>query len=252
VTRRRSNLRLPFQAPYHWTAILSFLTPRLTAGLESVTEDAYQRRGVNWTVTVTHAQHELLAEIDGPAPKDTEAKLRHLFDLDADIGPIEDHLSRFPALQSHQHPGLRLPGCWDPFELLIRAILGQQVSVKGAATLSARLVDHFGPPTPQALAEADVALIGIPGQRAACIRAAAQAMLDGLTFDRLETVKGIGPWTAEYVRMRALHDRDAFPASDLVLLKKSGHSDPRRLTAAAEPWRPYRAYAAMHIWRSAL
>ena len=248
--------KLPYQAPYHWPAILQFLGPRLVAGLESVDEDRYRRMGDGWSATVTHEPGHLVAEIaetDSPAPQDTVARLRHLFDVAADIGHIEAQLSQFPALGISRHPGLRLPGCWDSFELIIRAILGQQVSVKGAATLSARLVERFGAPTAAALADADVGLIGLPKQRAACIRAAAQAMLNGqLSLDAasLEAVKGIGPWTAQYVLMRALHDADAFPASDLVLMKKSGHLTPRSLTAAAEPWRPYRAYGAMHIWKS--
>ncbi len=245
--------KLPYQAPYHWPAILQFLAPRLVAGLESVTEDRYRRIGHGWSATVTHEPGHLVAEIEGAAPEDTVARLRHLFDVAADIGQIEAHLGQFPTLGSHRLPGLRLPGCWDSFELIIRAILGQQVSVKGAATLSARLVERFGAPSAAVLAEADVGLIGLPRQRADCLRAAARAKLDGrLNLDAasLEAVKGIGPWTAQYVLMRALHDADAFPASDLVLMKKSGHLNSRALTAAAEPWRPYRAYAAMHIWRS--
>ena len=209
--------------------------------------------GEGWSATVTHEPGHLVAEIEGPAPPDTVTRLRHLFDVAADMGQIEAHLGQFPALGIRRNPGLRLPGCWDAFELIIRAILGQQVSVKGAATLSARLVERFGPPTAVALADADVGLIGLPKQRAACIRAAAQAMLNGqLSLDAasLEAVKGIGPWTAQYVLMRALHDSDAFPASDLVLMKKSGHLTSRSLTAEAETWRPYRAYAAMHLWRS--
>ena len=244
--------KLLYQAPYDWPAILQFLEPRLVAGLETVGEDRYRRVGEGWSVTVTHEPGQLLVEIKGPAPQDTEARLRHLFDVAADIGQIEAHLGQFAALRSKQHPGLRLPGCWDAFELIIRAILGQQVSVKGAATLSARLVERFGAPTAAALADADAGLIGLPKQRAACIRAAAQAMLNGqLSLDAaaLEAVKGIGPWTAQYVLMRALHDADAFPASDLVLMKNSGHPTPRLLTAEAENWRPYRAYAAMHIWK---
>lgn len=240
--------KLAYQAPYHWPAILQFLQHRLTAGLESVTADQYQRRGDGWTVTVSHGDGELLATIERDAPPDTEARLRHLFDLDVDIRNVEKHLRRFPALRVDQHPGLRLPGCWDPFELIVRAILGQQVSVKGAATLSARLVDRFGAPTPGALVDADIT--GMPQARAACIRAVARAMLDGLELsaESLQRVAGIGPWTAQYILMRAAHDTDAFPASDLVLMKKTGRTA-RDLTLEAEQWRPYRAYAALHIWR---
>ena len=243
----RASLKLSYQPPYHWPRLLEFLTPRLVAGLEEIVDGAYRRHGDGWSVTVTHYDGYLAAELAGAPPADTPQRLAHLFDLDAPIAAITSHLARFPALRSPSHPGLRLPGCWDPFELIVRAILGQQVSVKGAATLCARLVDRFGPPTPAALADADIT--GLPQARAACLRAVARAFLDGLTIDQLHTVKGIGPWTVQYVRMRALHDRDAFPASDLVLLKKSGHANPRSLTQAAEPWRPFRAYAAMYLWR---
>ncbi len=234
--------------------MLDFLALRLVSGVESIDGDCYRRFGEGWSVSVSHAPGELVAKFHGPAPRDTTARLRHLFDIDTDIATVETHLRQFPALQVSQHPGLRLPGCWDAFELVIRAILGQQVSVKGAATLSARLVDRFGPPTPAALAEVDVGLIGLPKPRAACIRAIAQAVLNGVVnlhdAASLESVKGIGPWTAQYVMMRGKHDADAFPASDLVLMKASGHKSPRTLAAEAEAWRPYRAYAAMHIWRS--
>ncbi|MBY0504151.1 MAG: hypothetical protein K2X03_09580 [Bryobacteraceae bacterium] len=253
MPRNRSKLRLPYEEPYHWPAILQFLSLRLFAGVECVIENAYQRFGDGWEVTVTHAPGHLEVTLDGPAPSDAAARVAHLFDVAAPIRQIEAHLSRDPLLRVARNPGLRLPGCWDAFELTVRAILGQQVSVKGAATLSARLVERFGPPTATALADADVGQIGLPAARAATIRGIAQAFLAGRVdlhdAASLEAVKGIGPWTAQYVLMRALHDADAFPASDLVLLKHTRHASPRVLVEAAESWRPYRAYAAMHIWR---
>lgn len=233
--------------------MLDFLKLRLVTGVESIKGDRYRRFGEGWQVVISHGPGALVAEIQGTAPRDAAARLRRLFDIDTNLDAVEKHLGQFPGLQVQRHPGLRLPGCWDDFELVIRAILGQQVSVKGAATLSARLVDRFGAPTPVALADADVSVIGLPRARAASIRAMAQAVLNG-TVDlhdaaSLEAVRGIGPWTAQYVMMRAKHDADAFPASDLVLLKASGHRSPQALTAEAEAWRPYRAYAAMHLWR---
>ena len=228
--------------------MLQFLEHRLTAGLELVTADSYRRQGNGWSATVTYRDGELTATTAGDAPANTEARLRHLFDLDVDIAAVEKHLANFPALRIGDHPGLRLPGCWDPFELIVRAILGQQVSVKGAATLSARMVDQFGPPTPQALVDADIR--GVPKARADCLRAVARAMLNGLELNStaLQRIPGIGPWTAQYILMRAAHDADAFPATDLVLMRNSGLTH-RRLMDAAEAWRPYRAYAAMHLWR---
>ena len=184
-----------------------------------------------------------------------------------------------------QSPGLRPPGCWNGFELAVRAILGQQVTVKGATTLTGRLVEKFGKalhaaspgrltsrsaagdtpglthifPVPEAIAEADVASIGLPAARAESIRAIARAVaanrisftgvVDAVEFRRqLCELPGIGPWTAEYVAMRALRDPDAFPSSDLGLLKAAAIESPRELEARAEPWRPWRAYAAMCLW----
>ena len=255
MPQNKSKFRLLFEEPYQWRAILDFLALRLFAGVENVEGNQYCRRGHGWKVSVSHQPGALLVNVTGSAPQDTAGRVSHLFDLAARTSQIEAHLNQFPALRPRiaAHPGLRLPGCWDSFELVVRAILGQQVSVKGAATLSARLVQRFGPPTAQSLAEADVALIGLPQPRAACIRAVSQAVLDGNvdlhSAQSLEAVKGIGPWTAQYVLMRALHSPDAFPASDLVLLKKTGHANPRTLAKEAENWRPYRAYAAMHIWK---
>ena len=103
-------IKLHYQAPYHWSAILQFLGPRLVAGLELVTQESYRRIGDGWSATVTHQTGYLVAEIEGPAPEDTEARLRHLFDVAADIGQIEAHLSQFLALSTHRRPGLRLPG----------------------------------------------------------------------------------------------------------------------------------------------
>ncbi|HYL34869.1 MAG TPA: 3-methyladenine DNA glycosylase 2, partial [Bryobacteraceae bacterium] len=159
------------------------------------------------------------------------------------------------------HPGLRLPGCWDAFELAVRAILGQQVTVKGATTLTGRLVERFGAPRADVLADADLAGIGLPKARAESIRAFARAVSDGqIRFDasvaapefvaRLCELPGIGAWTANYIAMRALGDPDAFPASDLGLLKAAGASSPRRLEQIAEAWRPWRSYAALYLWES--
>jgi AraC family transcriptional regulator of adaptative response / DNA-3-methyladenine glycosylase II len=160
-----------------------------------------------------------------------------------------------------KHPGLRLPGCWNAFELSVRAILGQQVTVKGATTLTGRLVERFGPPRPEVLADADLASIGLPKARAESIRVFARAVRDGqVRFDasvatdqfvaRLCELPGIGAWTANYIAMRALGDPDAFPASDLGLLKAAGASSARRLEEMAEAWRPWRSYAALYLWES--
>jgi AraC family transcriptional regulator of adaptative response / DNA-3-methyladenine glycosylase II len=200
-------------------------------------------------------------------------RVRRLFDLDADPMRIDAHLACSARLAPSvlARPGLRVPGAWDAFEIAVRAILGQQVSVAGATTLSGRLVARFGRPveggeeglthlfpTPGVLAEADVASIGLPGARAEAIRGLARAVEAGKRpFDGSDGragMPGIGPWTEAYVAMRSGRDPDAFPAGDLALrrvLAAQGEAMPsaRAVQAMAEPWRPWRAYAAMHLWR---
>jgi AraC family transcriptional regulator of adaptative response / DNA-3-methyladenine glycosylase II len=205
-------------------------------------------------------------------------RARRIFDLGADPLQITSALRRSPLLAARlrRAPGLRVPGAWDGFELAVRAVLGQQVSVKGATTLAGRLVQTFGKPVagvgeglthvfprPEALAEVDLARIGIPGARAETLRALARAVATGgLRLDaaqgldeavaRLVAIPGIGAWTAHYVAMRALGEPDAFPASDLGLRRAlaSGGVAPsaRELARIAESWRPWRAYAAVALW----
>jgi len=199
------------------------------------------------------------------------AGVRRLFDLDADPNTVDRHLARDPKLRLlvRAHKGMRVPGALDPFELGVRAILGQQVSVARATALAGAVVEQFGRPVrgisplglthefPKAsvIARADLAAIGLTSARIRALQGFADAIASGhLTLDRgaglEETVRalcevpGIGPWTAHYVAMRACGERDAFPASDLALKKELG-DDP---TVAAEAWRPWRAYGAMHIW----
>jgi AraC family transcriptional regulator of adaptative response / DNA-3-methyladenine glycosylase II len=176
-----------------------------------------------------------------------------------------------------RHPGLRVPGAFDGFELGVRAILGQQVSVAGARTLAGRFVTAFGEPIdtgsaaltmlfPDAprvadLSPAQVARIGLPNARARTIVALAQALADGslvlapnadvdAALEKLRALPGVGEWTAQYIGMRALAWPDAFPHTDLALMKALGERDPRRVLAASDAWRPWRAYAVMHLWQS--
>jgi AraC family transcriptional regulator of adaptative response / DNA-3-methyladenine glycosylase II len=199
------------------------------------------------------------------------AGVRRLFDLDADPKAIDRHLARDERLRPlvRAHKGVRVPGALDPFELGVRAILGQQVSVARATALAGALVDQLGEPVrgvaplglthefpaAEVVAEADLSAIGLTSARIRALHGFAAAIADEeLTLDRGtgldETVRalcelpGIGPWTANYIAMRACGERDAFPASDLALKHELG-PDP---LAVAEPWRPWRAYAAMHIW----
>jgi AraC family transcriptional regulator of adaptative response / DNA-3-methyladenine glycosylase II len=258
------ELKLHYRPPYDWSAFLNFVRYRAIAGLEVVDEESYRRNGI----VVRHyaAGNCLVAHIDSANVsrlRGVVEQIRFFFDLRANTREIAAHLRRSPALREvvGKNGGLRLPGCWDPFELAVRAILGQQVTVKGASTLAGRLVERFGAPKPEILAEADLTRIGLTKARAESLRALARAVSDGcLRFDgsvvssevieRLCDLPGVGPWTANYIAMRALGDPDAFPASDLGLLKASGATSARRLEELAEAWRPWRSYAALYLWES--
>ncbi|HZU28580.1 MAG TPA: AlkA N-terminal domain-containing protein [Bryobacteraceae bacterium] len=235
---------LPFEPPFDWAALIAFLAPRAIPGIEAVVDGEY-RRG---RIAVRFSPEALL--VSGAREEDLP-RIRHLFDLDADSRVIDRHLARDPRLKPlvRSRPGIRVPGAWDAFELSVRAILGQQVSVKGATTLAGRISDF----RPEALAEADLTKIGLPRARAASISALAAAVVSDPDLFRDATVEslcelpGIGSWTAQYIAMRALHQRDAFPASDLGLLRAM-----RNIGASSpEPWRPWRAYAAMRLWLQA-
>jgi AraC family transcriptional regulator, regulatory protein of adaptative response / DNA-3-methyladenine glycosylase II len=210
---------------------------------------------------------------------DIVARLRRQFDLRADPMEITQHLESDPTLARNypQSAGIRLPGAFDGFEVAVRGILGQQVTVKGATTISGRLVERCGKrlrgggtgtsrtfPTPRDLVRADLSQIGMPTARQTAVVNLGRAVHDGdvdldgtadvgQTIDRLMGLRGIGEWTANYVAMRVLGDPDAFPATDLALRKALR---PGKLVSAAvlrkraESWRPWRGYAAAVLWRS--
>ena len=285
------RLNLNVNQPYDWQAILGFLGTRAIPGVESVEGGVYRRTvaldGVTGLIEVAQASEgdRLIARIqvsDVAALASVVDRLRRLFDLDADIAAIGRQLARDPLLAPAlaKRPGLRVPGAWNGFELAVRAILGQQVSVAGARTLAGRLVKRFGAPfsapggetdaklnllfpTAAALAEADVSVIGMPGARARAISGLALAFRDdpdllrpfdslSASVEKLCRLPGIGPWTAHYIAMRALGEPDAFPASDLGLLRALAAGGPRPKPAEAEArsesWRPWRAYALFHLW----
>lgn len=290
------SFELPFKAPYDWARVLRFFAGRATPGVEAV-EHATYRRAIEWagtsgTLSVARhpRKHRLVVTVEGEAGRHAQALAPHvatMFDVDADPAAIGAHLGRDPWLAPlvGAAPGLRLPGAWSAFELVVRAIVGQQVSVKAATTLIGRLVaragepieDHPHPgtawrfPTPAALADADLAQIGMPGKRVAALQGLARAVASGdVPIDDIHAahlpaaaladaraallaLPGIGPWTVEYIAMRAWRDVDAFPATDLVLMQAIAARDPSLERAPAqrartEPWRPFRAYAAMHLW----
>jgi AraC family transcriptional regulator of adaptative response / DNA-3-methyladenine glycosylase II len=201
-------------------------------------------------------------------------RIRAMFDLNADWSAIVQSLRSDPLLATAVEcgPGLRVPGCWNGFELATRAILGQQITVKGATALAGRMACSLGKPfasgnglthlfpTPEVLAEAKLDRIGLTGARAETIRALARRVCDGrFSFDRvvdsnallsrLCEIPGIGQWTAQYIAMRALGEPDAFPSSDLGLLRAMGVRSSRELEVHSKAWRPWRAYAAMYLWR---
>lgn len=231
--------REAYQSPFDFDAVLSWLGARAIPGVERVADGRYARGNVR----VWH---------EGDAVHTTGArmKVRRIFDLDADPHAIADALQRDRMLAPllRRRPGIRVPGAWDPFELAVRAIVGQQVSVAGARTILGRIAAQHGL-TPAVLA--DVQLEGMPRKRAETIRILARAVasnaIDLRDRDALTTLPGIGPWTANYIAMR-LGDADAFPAGDLILRRNAGNLTERELLRRAERWRPYRAYAAMLLW----
>ena len=260
------SLRLPTRQPFNADWVFSFLARRALPGLESVRGHTYRRRVDRHCISVSHRDGALWLEVPGALAdrtSDVLARVRRVFDLDADPDAIDSHLLESPECVPWVRAGrgIRVPGTWDAFEGAVRAILGQQVRVDRATDLAARLTKTFGIdgfPTPAALENAEVAAIGIPGLRAAAIRQLAGTvhergdafLLDPPTArETLLAIDGIGPWTAEYAAMRVARDPDAFLASDWVVRKAMG-TNVRDALRRAEPWRPWRAYAVMHLWRA--
>lgn len=280
------RLKLAYRPPLDWPALLRFLGARGAAGVEAVQDGHYMRSlrlngHVGWIVVGQVARESALS-VDMaasllPVLTPLLARLRCLFDLDANPLAIDEYLARDPRLRPGvvRRPGLRVPGAFDGFELALRAVLGQQVSVKGATTLYGRFAQAYSEPvvtpfpllslagpTAERIAAAEVAQIaalGLPRRRAETVLALARAVAcEGLqlepgapldaTIKQLRALPGIGDWTAQYVAMRALRHADAFPASDLGLLHALGVSKGREASALAQAWRPWRAYAAMHLW----
>ena len=276
--------RLHFRPPYHWEGMLTFLAARATPGVEVVEAGSYRRSiSLNgsdgyFEISFNEGRDSLMARIEFGDPHSLFfiiERIRKMFDLGADWAGIVQSLRSDPVLASsvEADPGLRVPGSWNGFELAVRAILGQQITVKGATALAGRMVSSFGKPfcgvsglthlfpPPEVLADAKLGDIGLTGARAETIRSLARAVCGGeINFEgvvdsdaflnRLCEVPGIGKWTAQYVAMRALGEPDAFPSSDLGLLRAMALGTSRDLEQRAETWRPWRAYAAMYLWRS--
>jgi AraC family transcriptional regulator of adaptative response / DNA-3-methyladenine glycosylase II len=280
---------LSYRPPFDAASLLTYLRQRALPGVEEVNDGWYRRtivlpgsRGII-ELEPQEKTPTILLRVQFDTVNDLSIlvqRCRHLFDLDGDPAAIAAFLATDPFLAPliMTRPGLRLPGAVDGFELAVCAILGQQIAVAGARTLAGRLVAAFGVPlaqpqgtlthffpSPHAIMQADLQGLGLTRSRMTTLQAVARAVLEeGLVLDRsadrertrahLLTLPGVGPWTAEYIAMRALGDPDAFPATDLGLrhafeLQGEG-SSPKQIERRAEIWHPWRAYATHHLWTS--
>lgn len=281
-TENHYIFRLHFRPPYHWQGILDFLAARATPGVEIVEGGCYRRtislhgRDGYFEVSLAEGRDALRLRIAFGDPQSLFTiveRVRAMFDLNADWSAIVQNLRSDPILRARvdADPGIRVPGCWNGFELAVRAILGQQITVKGATAMAGRMASRFGKPffgaaglthifpEPEVLANAPLGDIGLTGARVETVRALARAVCSrridfaaGAASEsfltRLCEISGIGKWTAQYVAMRALGEPDAFPSSDLGLLRAMALGNSRDLELRAEAWRPWRAYAAMYLW----
>jgi AraC family transcriptional regulator of adaptative response / DNA-3-methyladenine glycosylase II len=286
------TIRLRYRPPYDWPAMLAFLRARAIAGVEFVSETSYARTieidGAHGSVAVQPTGGDAL-EIMVRFPKLSAlptliARVRRVFDLAADPQAIGVQLAEDSLLAPlvATRPGLRVPGAWDGFELAIRAVLGQQITVRAALGLAGKLVARYGKPLPRSstgsdrlthlfprpehLAAVDLSTLGLPRARAAALSSLAAAVAaDPQIFGpkrsldeaiaQLRSLSGIGEWTAQYIAIRELREPDAFPAADVGLMRAMADLEGRRpsvreLLQRAERWRPWRAYAAQHLWAS--
>jgi len=286
------TLSLPYRTPYDWEAMLNFLSARAIPGIEAIADGAYRRTImlddlIGWVDVRNDAKSGVLcATVSFPDFKQLPiiiARLRRMFDVTSDPCAIGAALSRDPMLAGlvATRPGLRVPGAWDGFEIAVRAVLGQQITVSAATRLAGKLVSAFGPempdhaapmglthlfPSAEQLVNRDIAQIGMPRARGATIvHLAAARIADPHLFDpsqsleeavaRLCIIPGIGTWTAHYIAMRALRESDAFPSGDIALMRALSTNQTKRISASqlhsrSEAWRPWRAYAALHLWTS--
>lgn len=274
---------LDLEQPFDWQSMLRFFAARVIPGVDQVNGLTYRRTFIfgkaTGILTISPGRnHKLAAELHSGSNLDValaRQRIGQLLNAGMQCVPARKHLSDegilAPLLKAK--PGLRVPGCWDPFELGVRAILGQQVSVAGATTLAGRIALKFGRrirtndtglthlfPAPPVLADADLGGLGLTTRRAATITGFAEAvckapsLLDrskslDMFVDDLVALKGFGPWTAHYMAMR-LGYPDAFPASDLGIRKALNMAPEKEVLRCAASWRPHRATAAMYLWSS--
>ncbi|MGF6204128.1 DNA-3-methyladenine glycosylase family protein [Pseudomonas frederiksbergensis] len=281
------RLLLAYQPPYDWAVMLGFLSARAIAGMETVVDGVYSRsiglNGLHGTFSIKPADVDALEVTldfpDSSAVPEIVARLRRMFDLEADLPSIHRKLEVDPLMARliAERPGLRVPGAWDGLELAIRAVLGQQITVVAAIKLAGKLVAQYGEPLrsslpglthvfPEAavLATADLATLGMPKSRGRTLSGVAQALLDDpWLFEpgreggvaRLLALHGIGDWTAQYIALRQLREMDGFPSGDVGLINalaalEGGPVTARQLLQRAQVWRPFRGYAAQVLWTS--
>jgi AraC family transcriptional regulator, regulatory protein of adaptative response / DNA-3-methyladenine glycosylase II len=274
------RFRLAYRPPYDWEQVIGFLAARATPGVELVEDNRYQRTisigETRGTIAIgpDESGSALLLEVQFGDPRallTIVERVRRIFDLGADPFVIAGQLSCDSLLRRAvaSHPGIRTPGAWDAFEITVRAVLGQQISVKAATTIAGRIASRWGAvveaagslnrifPTPDQLADAPLEEAGITPSRAATLRSLARAVRDGVvafdgiaTLEKLRAIPGIGDWTAQYVAMRALNEPDAFPSGDLILRRMAGDCSARELERKSDGWRPWRAYAVMLLWQA--
>lgn len=289
VTVSRISLLLPYRPPYDWESMLGFLAARIIPGVECVLDQSYHRtieiNGAVGTMQVENLPERSSLRVTVSIPRIDNlsmvvARTRRLFDLSADPVAISSALEQDPDLRPlvTARPGLRVPGAWDGFEIAVRAVLGQQISVIAANKLAAKLVSSFGSPLSEPLGPAgltryfpkpkrfdfdSVVAIGMPRKRAEAIVALADAVVNvpqlfdpkpslEEAIDGFCSLPGIGQWTAQYIAMRVLRESDAFLAGD-VALRRILSADGNRISsgdllARAQRWRPWRAYATLHLW----
>jgi len=285
-----STLQLNYRPPFDWEGILRFLAARTIRDVEFVSADSYARtvrlgKHTGW-IKITHTPQKLALRVEfthtlSPVLPALLGRLRNLFDLAARPDLIAAHLMKDPLLRKNvaKNLGLRVPGAFDGFEMAIRAILGQQITVKAATTIAGRFAAAFGEKIATPLPELtrlsplaarvararveDIAKLGIVSARAASIIALARAFESGALkldagsspeadIERLVTLPGFGPWTAHYIAMRALRWPDAFPTGDIGVRNNLGGVSAKQADKMSQAWRPWRSYAVMHIWNNPL
>ena len=257
---------LAVRPPFPWRHLLDYFAHRLIPQFERIENDCYVRQIGARTIAVAYdaAAARLQVTSNGRVrAREVLDSVARLLDIGHDAPRIEKVLRRSPVLKPRiaRVPGMRPLGAWSPFELCVRTILGQQVTVAAAGTLMRRLVERCGTVTPECVVDADFAAIGMPGKRVDTVRSFARAAAAGrVDFARpwaeveaaLKELPGFGPWTRGYLAIRLGRDPDAFPETDLGLIRAAQVDSPVQLLALADGWRPYRAYAATYLWAVAV